>query len=841
MKHSYEFDAQAIKKAYGPPPYLKVDVVYPRPVPGVYSYVTSLETADLLHPGCAVFVPLGNSVTTAYVVKVHSETLTDVESLKPVLTIIDVEPLFSNDILELTRFVAEYYFSQWGWVLKQAIPPGVNPEEVKKISITRKGTEELQNNLNSLSLAVEKKIMLTLNEQGKTTTYVDLMKGVKPLRLSLSHIRNLEEKGLLLLHFAVRKKEQKSGPDQYRLAGSEDEIDQYSQQTTTRAPKRKELLDLLIQHYPSPKQFTVRDVNALLSKASRFLPALIKDGIVEVTKPVDGLKDYMLSGTADPIPPYLMAEQEQVLNVVTPYLDGKFHVFLLHGVTGSGKTEVYLRAAEHVITKKHKDVLLLVPEISLTPAMVSRIRSRFPGKTSVLHSGLDSRERLSQWYTTRDKGPRIVLGTRSAVFAPVRNLGLLIIDEEHDTSFKQATNPSYSARDTGIMRAFNNQCPVILGSATPSLESFMNAKQNKYTLLTMKKRVDDRALPPVTIVDMRDRKKKEFRSRLISEEILLALEESISRQEQALIFVPRRGFSNFVICHDCGNVPHCTHCSVSYTYHKAGDMLKCHYCGKTIKLMKTCPECNSDAIRGMGVGTQTVHEELTGLFPESTIERMDTDSVRGRNVTRLLNRLSQGEIDILIGTQMITKGHDFGNVTLVGVVAADVALYLPDFRAAERTFQVLTQVAGRTGRGSQGGQVILQSHNPDHHSIVAAQEHDYHFFSEKELKFRQSFRFPPFRRLATILITGKDQGKVIKSARNLKNICLERPQEIQVLGPAPAPLARIKDYYRWQLIVKSVQAKQLADFVREKTETFTAEHGDSKVTLTIDIDPLFML
>ncbi len=518
-----------------------------------------------------------------------------------------------------------------------------------------------------------------------------------------------------------------------------------------------------------------------------------------------------------------------------------FHTVLLHGVTGSGKTEVYLRAAQHFLGQG-KSTLILVPEIGLTPQLTQRFSERFPGMTAILHSSLTKRQRIDEWLRIRSGSIPIVIGTRSAVFAPLDNIGLIVVDEEHETTFKQEELPRYNGRDTAVMRAKFAGCAAVLGSATPSMESFRNAEAKKYTYVPMATRVEDRSMPAVEIVNMRDEYSGQGKPVLFSKRLLDAAAERLERREQTMILLNRRGFAAFLLCRKCGLTFTCTSCSVAMTFHKGIGRLLCHYCGFSKKPPSRCPDCNSEYIHYVGEGTERIEADLKALFPDAAVARIDRDTMRHlRDYQRILGDFRAGNIDIVVGTQMIAKGHDFPNVTLVGVVAADAALALPDFRAAERTFQLLTQVAGRSGRGSQPGEVIIQSYFPDHYAFQLATTHRFEDFYAREARYRKAMFYPPFASLAGIMVLDRDAGAAARLARKVSDFLDSvRNDSIRILGPAPAPLERLKQIYRHQLLLKSSSRPALHDALHRLQQHLEEQKiGPTKVI--VDVDPISLL
>ncbi|RMH68879.1 MAG: primosomal protein N' [Gemmatimonadetes bacterium] len=545
-----------------------------------------------------------------------------------------------------------------------------------------------------------------------------------------------------------------------------------------------------------------------------------------------------------PDPPELAhteAQQAVIQHVLHGIAGQQFEVVLLHGVTSSGKTEVYLESIKSTL-RHGRTAIVLVPEISLTPQTIRRFKAHFGDQVAVLHSQLSPAERFDEWRRIRAGECPVVVGVRSAVFAPVKNLGLIVVDEEHESTYKQDNpDPRYHARDVAIMRAKWASAMVVLGSATPSLESYYNAKSGKYTLLELSQRIHSEEMPPVRIIDMRE----EWQARgfsLISTVLRDEIQQRLAREEQVIILINRRGFSTFVQCAHCGYVPHCPNCDISLTYHKRENRLRCHYCGHQITFTEKCRECHSPRLQYRGLGTQRIELVLQGMLPGHTrIRRMDLDTTRRKGAhDQILEAFRAGEIDILLGTQMIAKGLDFPKVTLVGVVSADTILNLPDFRAAERTFQLLAQVAGRTGRSHHGGEVVIQTLMPAHYSIQRAKEHDYTGFYEHEMQFRKELDYPPFSRFLRIIVVGTNETACIQIVTQLARAILKQKNEpfVEMLGPTAAPLAKIKRNYRWHILLKSTSSKALHQRVQTALQGFRTHHH---VRVEIDVDPQHLL
>jgi primosomal protein N' (replication factor Y) len=611
-----------------------------------------------------------------------------------------------------------------------------------------------------------------------------------------------------------------------------------------RAPARAAVLRRILDAGPDPTPVT--ELRSADKGAAAHLRRLAADGLVGIDVADRPLDPFLGPAVERDTPPVLTAEQQLAVDAVGAALEtGSYRGFLLHGITGSGKTEVYLRAVERA-RALGRGALVLVPEITLTPQLVRRYRARFGDGVAVWHSGLSGRERYDQWQRMRSGAVRVAVGVRSAVFAPIERLGILVVDEEHDGSFKQERGFPYHARDLALLRAARTGAVAVLGSATPSLETYHNASPEvgKLTRLALSSRPTAQPLPAVEIVDLARHRSGPGGQRLISKPLHEAIEETLARDEQAILFLNRRGFAPSLVCEDCGAAERCTECAVSLTLHRRPPGLICHYCGSRRSLPESCRACGSKELRSAGIGTQQAEQVLGELFPSARIARLDRDVAAGRAAEAILERLRRGEIDILVGTQMITKGHDFPRVTLVGVLLADVGLHMPDFRAAERTFQLLTQVAGRAGRAVLPGRALIQTRCPNHPAVALARTHDYESFAAAELASRQELGYPPFGRLAAIRVSGPDEQRVTAAARDLFVALndawsrLGRPP-VQLLGPAPAPIARIQGRSRWRILLRAPRQDQIRRLLGEVAPVLEAPPGG--VRSRIDIDPVSML
>jgi primosomal protein N' (replication factor Y) (superfamily II helicase) len=649
----------------------------------------------------------------------------------------------------------------------------------------------------------------------------------------------------LLLPAEARRQEVKTLKiTHYALLLDEPAAQAQAEAVRKKAPKQAALLEYLLQH----------DGQASLPELTEALGETVR-GPVEVALE----KGWMTAGQRqkrrDPFagedgiaprtPPHLTPEQAEALASIEQELlapESFRQPVLIHGVTGSGKTELYLRAIT-AVQEHGKQAICLVPEIALTPQMIERFRARFGAAVAVLHSALSAGEKFDEWQRIRRGEVSIVVGARSAIFAPFDNVGLIIIDEEHEHSYKQESPaPCYHAREVAEERARLDGALLVLGSATPALESFHKARSGQYRLVAMAHRVDVRPMPAVTLVDMREELRSGNKS-IFSQPLQEALDQTIAAGEQVILFLNRRGYNTFIMCRSCGEAVTCPNCAVAMTYHLGENHLACHYCDHQTRVPLSCPTCGSKAIRHMGAGTERVEEELHKLYPRIRVARMDVDTTRRKGShAAILKRFGDRDVDVLVGTQMIAKGLDFPEVTLVGVVLADTSLNLPDFRAAERTFGLVTQVAGRAGRGLKPGRVMVQTYQPDHYSLLAAREHDYEGFYRQEIGFRKKLDYPPFAELVHLVLSGEDEPRVMETARLVANLLQDGGFTGELLGPAPAPLARLRGQFRYHLVLKGTD---LARMTREVRAAFSQAGGKWRkgkdIRLTVDVGPVSIL
>lgn len=757
--------------------FAQVVIPYPLKEPLVYTVPPHFGTIKL---GSWVLVPLGRRSMPGVVVNFPSQTV--VQEVKEISEVLDPRPILDASLLELGRWVAQYYLVPLGAVVSAILPPPLKRQTPRRV-LPQPGEFPEVRGLEARILAEARK------SRGKLT--------VKTLKKRFSE-RNLYQALDQLTALGAVKVQ-----DFHRSRLPQDSVDPNAE--------------------PPPAK--------------------------------------VMNSRAVPIPLTLTENQQAALHFLQGRMKkGGFETFLLYGVTGSGKTEVYLRAMEEA-RKRQKRSLILIPEISLTPQLLDRLNNRFPDRVGVLHSALTPSARWSQWRHILEGHTDVVIGARSAVFAPVPDLGLIIVDEEHDPSYKQEDGLRYHARDLSVVRGKLLGCPVVLGSATPSLESFENAAAGRYRLLELPYRVERRGMPKVEIVDLRQEAKSQPREKeeapkktlqasyarsLFSSSLKEALQENHRRGQQSLIFLNRRGFANFLQCRVCGFVLRCPNCSVTMTLHFKQKRVSCHHCGFGQPAGEICASCGNPTLTGIGFGTEQVEQELGRFLPAARIARMDRDTTGKRgSQERMIRSWEKGEIDVLVGTQMITKGHDVGGVTLVGAILADLSLNVPDFRAAERTFQLLCQVAGRAGRGHEPGRVIVQTYTPEHYALQNLITHDYKKFFAAEIEFRRALNYPPYSRLVLLRLDGPDSNEVADRAKILGETLRRQQTEqrelhegMEILGPAPAPIEKLRNRYRWQLLLKGRKGKLLPELARAARETLPSSRT---IRLHIDVDPYNML
>ncbi len=824
-----------------------VEVALPLPIeePLTYLWPTSAPMPPAV--GWRVLVPLGNRKVTGYVIRVkpapsiRSSPSRESRTFKPISAVLDDEPLFGARELHFYQWIAEYYLSSIGEVLRTALPGSMNVKSYRAVRILPQGLLALKH---GVFLTGQEADLLSHLERGGKMTLQSLRNKVgRHLQKGLT---GLEQKGFVEACQLLKGSKTKHTTEQDLVHLSLPDSSPPLEEWISLLPKAEARI---VTHLDREGPCAAQALRKAVPRSSKALQDLIEKGFVELRKQ-DSLPDATLPASPTPEAlPRLTSEQETAVNTIRPLLEERaFHPFLLHGVTSSGKTEVYLRVIERALDTD-RDALVLVPEIALTPQTLQRFSSRFGTHVAVLHSGLTDRERLDFWWKIRRGQARIAIGARSAVFAPFRNLGVIVVDEEHDPSYKQQDRVRYNARDLALLRGQREKAVVILGSATPSLESYYNVQIGKSTLLELTRRIRERPQPEVLPIDMRQPSSHGPTRSSLSQPLQQALKRNWGEGRKSLVFLNRRGYAQTLMCKDCGHLVRCPHCSVSLTLHRARKRLCCHYCEYQAIPSSECPACQGQQLQPVGKGTERVEEEIETLLPQARVGRMDRDTTRSRGAhEKILSRFRGEELDILIGTQMIAKGHDIPEITLVGVVLADASLNLPDFRASERTLQLLMQVSGRAGRGEWPGQVLIQSYHPDHACIEAVCVHDFRRFYEQEIAARKELDYPPFSRMINLRITGKSEETTQEAARRMGEFARRVQEEnrsryrgIEILGPSLAPLARLRDRFRYHCFFKGKAPRTLLAFTREVLAGRTRFLPSSRVQLEIDVDPVQVL
>jgi len=803
------------------------------PVRDTFFYSVPDACRQAVGIGRRVLVPFRNRKIIGYIIGTETEAHEGVKGIKDILEALDSEPLFHEEMVPFFQWMADYYLFPIGLLIRSALPGGMNATSFKSARISDDGLRAL----NLPDIAPDEKSLLAWIKGNPG-------KRLPPQRDTLSL---LTKKGWVIIEDCAGNRP--VGPLKRICIRVKDETDIHSILTDKAGrpgPKNeKEFLECLCRSNILP----LNELSSRFSNGLYLVNKWIKAGVVERCS-----KTFFRTPSGDimapsPEPSFLFDQQKDTLKTITAFLDkGTFSVCLLYGVTGSGKTEVYYRAVRHAIDLG-RQAILMVPEIALAIYVEGIFRSRLGDKLAVFHSGLSDGERYDQWMRMVRGEVDLVIGARSALFSPLPRLGLIIVDEEYDPSYKQDESPRYQARDSAIVRGRMENALVILGAGTPSVQSFQNASKGRYRLLSMPDRVEKRPLPDIEIVDMKTVNEWGKSEGILSPVLQSALKETLAAGNQTILFLNRRGFSRVYLCRSCGEAMKCPNCDVTLIYHIRENSLNCHYCDFHSAPPDKCPSCRKGAMKAFGFGTQKLELELQSLLPEARIGRMDRDNTKRKGETfRLLKDFNDGKTDILVGTQMITKGYDFPNVTLVGVVSADLSLGFPDFRSGERTYQLLSQVAGRAGRGERKGKVVIQTFNPGNYAITYAKDHDYQSFFLKERTLREQLGYPPFSYLACLRFQGNDRAATEAKARGIgreiKSIITgwpKRGKEIQALGPVEAPMAKLKGKYRWQILIKS-RGTAILHYLLKEVEVLSRDMlRKSGVSMVIDVDPYQML
>jgi primosomal protein N' (replication factor Y) (superfamily II helicase) len=806
------------------------DVALPVPLDIVFTY----RIPDGMQPvvGARVLVPFRQQRMSGITTELHDRK--PKVAAKNLISVLDQVPVLDQPLIRLGKWLSDYYLAPVGEIFRTMLPLGAEFKRTIGYRITEEGQLALHLAGMSGSSARSQKTpedqlaefrvldYLAEREMTREESLRAALRVSKPLLAGMARKKWITREDL---------SEARDVPHTIRVAALRNVEGKLN-------ANQQMLIDTLAAAGGRAPVAALRAVDV----ARTTLGTLVRRGVVEI---VEQPAEFSLSGLK-PRPrlfdfQFNPAQQAALKHIQERVEARKFAGMLLHGITGSGKTAIYL-AAMRAVLEARRSAILLVPEIGLTPAVAADLHQLFGDEVAILHSGLSDKERAEQWHRIKRREARMVVGTRSAVFAPVSDLALMIVDEEQDSSYKQEEMPRYHARDVAVMRAKMANAAVVLGSATPSLESYFNARKGKYTLLELRDRVEQRPLPEVEIIDMRQEFQETGTEQVISRKLAEEIKERLERKEQVMVLLNRRGYSPLVLCRACGKTLECRNCAIALTHHKRSHRMECHYCGYTAAVPKACAHCGSEYVYFLGTGSEKLEELLHGMFPQARIGRLDRDTVRGReDFERALNALDEGELDLLVGTQMIAKGHDIHGVTLVGVVGADMALGFPDFRAAERTFQLLTQVAGRAGRGQTPGRVVLQTYFPDHYAVQYAAQHDFAGFYDKELRFRSWMHYPPYSALANVLVRSHKLDEALLWSGLLgKWFEKTRHEGIRVLGPAAAPIIRLKRDYRYHFVVKSGSRQKLNALLRSML-AYTIEQKIPRTQVVVDVDAVWLM
>jgi len=806
------------------------DVALPVPLDTAFTYAI----ADGMQPviGGRVLVPFRQQRLSGIVVNLHDHK--PKVQTKKLIEVLDPEPVLDPSLMRLGKWIADYYLAPLGEVLRTMLPLGAEFKRMISYRIAEAGHLALHEAGMSGSSSRSRKTPDDQLAEFRVLDYLSERDEVKEESLrAATRVSKSVLTGMVRKKWIVREDHSSAGNAARVvkvavLRGAEGKLN----------ANQRTLIDTLAA---AGGKVPVETLHAL-EVPRTTLGTLVKRGIVLMVEEPAGFTMSALKARPSPFDfQFNRAQQEALQRIQESVNARKFSGMLLHGVTGSGKTAVYLAGMRSVLDAG-RSAILLVPEIGLTPAVAADLRQIFGDRVAILHSALSDQERAEQWHRIKRGDARMVVGTRSAVFAPVSDLALVIVDEEQDSSYKQEETPRYHARDVAVMRAKMATAVVVLGSATPSLESYFNASKNKYTLLELPDRVEQRPLPEVEIIDMRQEFQETGQEQVISRRLAQEIRERLDRKEQVMVLLNRRGYSPLVLCRTCGKVLECKNCAIALTHHKRSHRMECHYCGYVAAIPKACVHCDSEYVYFLGTGSEKLEELLHGMFPQARIGRLDRDTVRGReDFERALNALNEGELDLLVGTQMIAKGHDIHGVTLVGVVGADAALGFPDFRAAERTFQLLTQVAGRAGRGQTPGKVILQTYFQEHYAVHYAATHDFSGFYDKELRFRSWMHYPPYSSLANVLVRSDKLDEALEWSGVLgKWFEKTRHEGTRVLGPAAAPIVRLKRDYRYHFVLKSSSREKLNALLRSML-AYASQQKIPRTQVIVDVDAVWLM
>jgi len=805
---------------------LYAEIVIPGPPHQKFTYLIPSKIRDEIECGHRVVVPFGKRTATGFVTSFSDKT--SIKDLKEIKEIADPWPLLTEELLTLTRWISDYYIAGWGETIKSALPPGLTAKSKLLVEVLNSDEPD---NLTDLQ---RKLIDIIKNKDSISVNFLINKFRSESVRRALTR---LERAGVIGFKYSFEK-DSISVKTKKKIFIKDTISNEEIKKLQKRSPAQAGIIELLMKK----KSLWRHEIDTSMS----VLNKLKEKNLIEI-KDVEVYRESFDELHPPPVKEIVLTqEQKSAVEKITAAINRKeFKTFLIHGITGSGKTQVYIEGIKHALSMG-KTALVLIPEISLTPQAVMRYRFFFGNKIAVLHSRMAQGERYDAWRRIKKGEFTIAIGPRSAVFAPLENLGLIIVDEEHDSSFKQKDPaPRYHGRDAAVMRGKLNNAVVLLGSATPSLESYFNAINKKYEIVSITERIDKTPLPSVVLIDQKEfiRQKE---TRIISPILREKIENRLNNKEQVILLQNRRGYAPFLMCKVCGYIEECKNCDITLTFHRSTKTLECHYCGYKQRAPDVCPKCQNPSMSYIGAGTEQVEEELQRIFPDARILRMDFDTTRTKGAhTRIIRDFSEHRGDILLGTQMVAKGHDFSGVSLVGVISADTGLYFPDFRAGEKTFQLLTQAAGRAGRRATRGEVIIQTMSPDHPVLSFVLTHNYKNFFEWESRNRKELNYPPWGKIITIHFKSSKKEKAEKAAEYFRKV-LDNNIGITILGPAPSPLSRIKNLYRYQIIVKSSRisdkgGRKLHSIVRTALKAYYTNRNYYNVHIAVNVDPMDML
>lgn len=814
------------------------EIVFPQPFRNSFTYSVPDELSHLARTGVRAVAPFNKRVMTGFIISVSDEAAAGY-TIKPLQDILDKEPLFTNESLEFYRWIADYYVSSLGEALRNSIPFGLDVETKKKVAGDREYCLKLLETETKKD-SLRAKLLQALSE--KEIHSIQSLQKAAGKKNIYAQLRALEKQGAItIVDELQRPKASIKKQKHVRLTASVEESFGLLSELEKSSPSQVKILLEMITKKDS--DVALSDLLKKTSSSQSAVDSLVKKGVLEVFDK-EVRRSYAETYNEELKNFTLTQEQASVITEVSELIeDEKFAPFLLHGVTGSGKTQVYIELARKAL-EIGKSAIILVPEISLTPQITNRLFNSLGDTVAVIHSRMSYGERYDTWRSIVEGKHKVVVGPRSALFAPLKNVGLIVVDEEHDHSYKQHENvPKYHARDAAVVKAKMDSCPIVLGSATPGIESMYNALSGKYRLLELKERVDGAKLPVIKLVNVIIEKKKKSMESVFSQPLLNEIAQRLEKKESTIILQNRRGFATQVYCEDCGELETCTDCSVPMVFHINRNILQCHYCGFSKRVPNACTKCGSLKIKYFGTGTQRVEDELSYYFPDARIARIDSDSIAQKgSLGILMNSFRKGEIDILVGTQMVSKGLDFPSVTLVGVIAAETTLWLPDFRADERTFQLLTQVSGRAGRSSAEGEVLIQTQNHKNFVLQMVLTHNYNGFYEKEIQLRQAAAYPPFSRLCLIEARDEDESAARGAIGDFYNYLTEKKTTLRITPPSEAIIARLKKNYRFHILIKSDRQLDpggavLRNAVSNAFVCFNRQSRYRNVRLIFDIDP----